>query len=535
MDPLWITIAFALGFAVRQVGLPPLVGFLAAGFVLNLLGAQGGPLLQMVSELGVTLLLFCVGLKLDLRSLTRSEVWAGAGLHMGLSVVVFAAGLLGLAAAGVPPFVELGWSPALLIAFALSFSSTVFAVKVLEERAETAAFHGRVAIGILIMQDILAVIFLAASAGKIPSPLALIFLPLLFVLRPLLTYLMDRSGHGELMILLGLFLALVAGAAGFEWVGLKADLGALVLGVMVAHHPKASELAKHLMGFKDLFLVGFFLSIGLSGVPTLGNLGVACLLAACVPFKVMLFFVLLTRFRLRARTAVMASLSLANYSEFGLIVGALAVGYGWIDNAWLVTLAVALALTFLLAAPLNTHADRIYARWAAKLKRFETPTRHPTDAPIDPGGAAIAVFGMGRVGTRAYDTMVENHGPVVIAMDHDHAIVKQHQAQGRNVLFGDPTDPDFWARAQPSRRGLLKLVLLAMPQLAANRAAARQLRAKGFKGVIAAAALYDDELAELQAAGVDAAFNLYNEAGRGLADHAQEALEERLRPTIDPA
>ena len=97
--------------------------------------------------------------------------------------------------------------PAALLAFALSFSSTVFAVKVLEERAQIKSHFGRVAIGILVIQDLAAVIFLAASAGKTPSVWALALLALI-PLRHVLYRLLDRSGHGELLVLFGLVLAL---------------------------------------------------------------------------------------------------------------------------------------------------------------------------------------------------------------------------------------------------------------------------------------------------------------------------------------
>jgi len=526
MDPLWISVAFFFGFIVRQAGLPPLVGFLLAGFALNTMGIQGGPMLETTAAMGVTLLLFSIGLKLRLKSLLKPEVWAGASIHMVITVLLFGAAMFGLAIVGMSSFSPLDFKLSLLVAFALSFSSTVFAVKVLEERAEMASFHGRVAIGILIMQDLLAVIFLTASAGKWPSPWAILVVPGLFLIRPVLMRLMDRSGHGELMILCGFLMALVFGVGLFELVGFKADLGALFIGILLAPHAKASELAKHLLGFKDFFLIGFFLSIGLSGTPSLETFGVALLLVAVMPFKMALFFVLLTRFKLRARAAVMTSFSLATYSEFGLIVAALATANGWIGPEWLMITAIALSMTFVLAAPLNTHADLIYQRFSDILKRFETRTRHPTDVPLDPGDAEISIFGMGRLGTGAYDAMVEQYGEVVIGVDFDHETVQRHQNAGRNVVFGDPTDPDFWALARPT--GIMRLVMLAMPKQVANLAAAQQVRSKGFASMIAATARYDDEIRDLEQAGVDAAFNFYNEAGLGFADHANELLEKRL-------
>ena len=393
MDPLWISAAFLFGFAVRQVGLPPLVGFLMAGFTLNAAGIEGGPMLENIADMGVTLLLFSIGLKLRIKSLLKPEIWAGASIHMVISVLLFGAAMYALGIAGMAYFGPLDIKLTLLVAFALSFSSTVFAVKVLEDRAEMRSFHGQVAIGILIIQDLLAVIFITASTGKLPSPWAILAVPGLFLLRPVLMHLMDRSGHGELMILCGFLMALVFGAGLFELVGLKADLGALFMGIMLAPHAKASEMAKHLLGFKDFFLIGFFLSIGLSGVPTLATFGVALLLVAVMPIKVALFFILLTRFKLRARTAVLASLNLANYSEFGLIVGAIALANGWLSGDWLVIVALALTMTFIAAAPLNARARAIVAAVQGRVGRFEAPTPLPEDAPIDAIALPMAIAG----------------------------------------------------------------------------------------------------------------------------------------------
>lgn len=516
MDPIWIVIAFVLGFAARQIGLPPLVGFLAAGFVLNALGAEGGEILEQIAEVGVTLLLFTIGLKLKLRSLLRPEVWGVASAHMLITVLVFGFAIHALSVAGLTLFSGLDLKLSLLIAFALSFSSTVFAVKVLEEKGEMDSLHGRVAIGILIVQDLFAVLFLAISAGKIPSPWALTLLALI-PLRPLLLALMQRSGHGELLVLFGLLLA-VLGAEGFELVGVKGDLGALILGVLLAGHPKAPELAKSLLGFKDLFLVGFFLTIGLYGVPSLAAIGVAALLALVVAFKVALFFALLTRFKLRARSSLLASLGLANYSEFGLIVGAIGVANGWIPSEWLVIIAIALSITFVVASPLNTAAHMLYTRFHARLRPFETETRLADEAPISVGGARIAILGMGRFGTGAYDAMRERHGETVIGLDYDLATVKEQQKAGRNVILGDATDPDFWARIPGG--GSIRLVMLAMPNHTANLFAAKRIAEKGFTGVVAATAQFEDEISELEKEGVQAAFNLHAEAGAGFAGHA---------------
>lgn len=522
MDPVWIGMAFGFGFAAHIMGLPPLVGYLVAGFVLNWLAVDLGGTIETFAELGVTLLLFSIGLKLKLGSLLRPEVWATASLHMLLTVFIYAIGIYGLAVAGLSDFAGLEPRVALLIAFALSFSSTVFAVKVLEQRGESESLHGRIAIGILIVQDIVAVVFLAFSTGKVPSPLALLLFALI-PLRPVLMRLMDRSGHGELLILYGLLLAFGGGVV-FDMVGVKADLGALILGMLLASHPKSAELAKSLLGFKDLFLVGFFLSIGLKGLPTLASIEVAVLLVALIPVKLALYLYLMTLFRLRSRTATLASLSLANYSEFGLIVGAIAVTNGWLSGDWLVTIAIALSLTFILAAPLNATAHGIYATLRARLKGLERATRLPYDQPIDPGDATMGVIGMGRVGAGAYDFLRQHYGDTVVGVDRDPGVVAAHREAGRHVIQADAADPDFWTRIRRTEKG--KVALLTMPNYNENLIVVRRLRAFGFPGLIAATARFPDEEQGLREAGVDAVFNFFNEAGVGFAELVSKRLEE---------
>jgi predicted Kef-type K+ transport protein len=524
MGAIWVVTAYLLGFVARQVGLPPLIGFLVAGFVLHAFGVRGGEFIQIVSNLGIYLLLFSIGLKLDLRSLARPQIWGVAGAHVILTTVGLGAVVFGLAAAGISIFTSLDFNLALLVAFALSYSSTVFAVKVFEEKGEMSSLHGRTAIGILIMQDLFAVVFLTVSSGKLPSPWALLLLAVP-LMRPLIIRLLQKSGHGELLVLLGLILAL-GGAELFGAFGLKPDLGPLVMGVLIAGCTKANELAKILFGFKELFLTGFFLSIGLSGLPGVTELAIAVLLVAFIPLKTALFLLLLTRSRLRARTSLLASLSLANYSEFGLIVGGVGVASGWIGSEWLVIIAIAMSISFVLASPINAAASAIYLRWTGVLRRFETTRRLPEEMPIEPGEAIVMVAGMGRVGTGAYQCMCRLQGDVVVGVDSDREVVGEQTQAGRNVVFGDVTDCDFWDRARLEK---IRVVLLTMPSQNENLTAIRLLEQEGFRGFVAATAQFPDEVDELKAAGADAAFNFYAQAGTGLAQFVSDQLGDGLK------
>jgi len=508
---IWLGFAFGLGLLMRLAGLPPLVGYLSAGFILSLLGHESNGILDEVAHAGVLLLLFSVGLKLRFKSLIRTEVLAGSMLHM-LITVAFVAALL-VFVGGIDRHV------ALMAAIALSFSSTVVAAKVLESKRELRAFHGRVAIGILIMQDLVAVAVLSFGGGIAPSPWALALLGLLFI-RPLLHWLLNISGHGELVILYGLLLALVVGGASFEHFGLSSELGALLLGVMLASHKRAVELSHALWGLKEVLLVGFFLQIGLLGYPTLEMVEQALLLNLLVLLKALLFFFILIMFRLRARSSFLASLSLASFSEFGLIVANLGVRDGWFSAEWLVLLSIAVAMSFAVAAPLNRYAHEIYGWLERFLQRFELTRRHPDDEPINIGNSHVLVVGMGRVGTGAYDLLAQRQVRV-IGLDSDPIKVEQHRKQGRRVLYADAEDPGLWANLNLES---VHTVMLAMPELSAKILSARQLRKLGFKGTITTTVVFTEEIDQLKAAGADFVFNYYDGIGASFAQYSLEYL-----------
>lgn len=515
-----VSFAFGFGLALARIGLPPMVGFLLAGFAFNMAGLAKPPGLELVADLGITLLLFSIGLKLDLRGLLKAEVLGGATAQMLVTTAVMSGALLAGRHLFSTQLMEMSWQTILVLGFALAFSSTVFAVKVLEEKGDMTAFYGRVAIGILIMQDLFAVLFLSVSAGKLPkiAALAVLALPLM---RPLLFRLLDMAGRGELFILCGLFLALGVGAEGFSLVGLKPDLGALVIGVLIAGHPRASELSKALFGFKELMLVGFFLSIGMKGLPSWDMLLAAILLCTVLPLKTGICHLVASRFGLRARTSLFASLALTNYSEFGLIVIAIAVDQVLLSSDWLLVIAMTISISFAVSAPLSANSELIYRRLHGWLCRFEHDYCHPHEAPIDLGSPKVLVMGMGRIGAGAYDELQKIYGRKICGIEHAPERVDFNRAQGRNVILGDVCDTEFWLKLQKDDH--LQLVILAMPNHHGNMYAARQLRNFKFECQVAAIARYPEEVEELSALGICTAYNMYEQAGAGLVRSAMES------------
>jgi glutathione-regulated potassium-efflux system ancillary protein KefC len=520
VDPLIIMLAFAAGLAVRKLGYPPMLGYLIAGFTINQLPIEPGETIQYIADGGVTMLLFTIGLKLNIRQLMMPQIWAVASIHMLLSVA-FIGGLLSLAMPLIASTAGVAPHQAWLIAFALSFSSTVFAVKIFEERGEMEALHAKISIGILIIQDIIAVMFLVLSTGKMPefSSLMLFVTLILFASRHPLLQIMRSCGHGELLLLFGLCAAF-GGSALFESFNIKGDLGALLIGVLLAGTAKSTELSEALLSLKDLFLVGFFVTIGLNGQPDSRELGIAIALGALVFFKPILYYLLMTAFRLRARTSLLASLSLFNYSEFGLIVAALAASSGLLDKEWLVIIALALSFSFVIAVPFNTSAHWLYRNYGTYLRRVEKPERLPLEKVADLGNARIIVLGMGRVGLGAYHYLVETQQDTVIGVEESPKRIAALRKENINIVAADANDEDFWLQTNLQQ---INLIMVNLSRHSENLAVCQLLLKLGFNNQIAAIARYPDQSQELKELGC-ISFNLYQEAGFGFAEHVHQQI-----------
>nr|WP_246297302.1 cation:proton antiporter family protein [Janibacter cremeus] len=505
--------ATAFGTVAHVLRVPALVGFLAAGFVLGAMEIAPFPGLEQLAGIGVTLLLFTIGLKFNVRSLLRPEAYGTAVVHMVLSVLV-GAGTLGLAGALGLTVLD-GWHTVVLIGFALSFSSTVLCVKVLEERSDDGSFYGQTAIAILVIQDLLAVAFISATSDEPLSPWAfglVLLLPAAWLLRRVL----DLVGHDELLVLFGVAMALGPGYFAFEAVGITGDLGALVMGLLFASHPRAIEMSKTLFSLKELFLIGFFLTIGMGSAPTWADAGLAVLLCLVLLPLTFIGYVFLGRtFGMRNRTTIRTGLVLSNFSEFSIIVTAVGVTGALLPERWLTVVAIAVAVSMVGSSLANAHGLRLTSALSARLPDQDTAKLRPSDRPIDTSGSDVVVLGMGRVGRAAYERLAHERQLSVLGIDNDHAVITRLEDHGLNVLEGDATDLEFWTRLVSG--GFVTTVVLAMAFHDSNTFALERLHDAGFDGRVVAVAQHPDQVEHLAAHGVHAVLNIYAGAGHSLA------------------
>ncbi len=514
INPLIILLALACGVFARRIGLPPLIGYLIAGFIAFQLFPDDGEALAPFADAGVLLLLFTIGLRLSLPSLMPRYVWGTAVLHM---VIVVPTTALVIVVGGMvysPMAPDTLWSVGSL-AFALSFSSTVFAVKMFEERGETTSFYAGISIGILVIQDIMAVVYLVLATGEYPSVYALLLLALPLSL-PVIRRVLSAAGHGELLYLCALLLAFGL-AELFEWVSLKSGLGALVAGMLVAvaDRQRAKAIYRQFVSFKNLALVAFMLQIGYYGLPSLPMLCIALSLALLVLLRPILYFGLLTLFGLRARTGWLAGLSLFTYSEFGLIVGAAAAASGALAEEWVTTLALAMAFSFVLAAPFNQRAHKLYRENIDALERFQRTTRLPVETIGSLNGATTAVLGMGRIGRGAYAALEEAGVKDIVGIEENFDIAANLTKQGFHCVHGDATDPDFWEQTGLSQ---CTLILVNLSNYTESLAVINLAEDIGYAHKLVVTTRFPHDYEALLADG-HTAYYLFDDVGRHFAQH----------------
>jgi len=268
-------------------------------------------------------------------------------------------------------------------------------------------------------------------------------------------------------------------------------------------------------GYKDFFLIAFFFEIGLSGLPDWSTILISLVLLVMVLFKAGLFMYVFTRFNIRARTSFLSSLSLSTYSEFGLIVAALGVQAAWLDASWLVTLAVALSFSFLLASPFNNRAHELFNRYKTRLMRLNTCKIHPDDEPSNLGDAKILVCGMGRIGRSVYRQIHLDYGGKVVGVDYSHDVVGTCQNENKNVIWGDATDSNFWQNVDLSQ---IEMIFLAFSNHTSNLNTSIEINNIDHSGIkVGAVCEFRDQAKELHDNGVDFIYNAREQVGKEFA------------------
>ncbi|MEQ8733815.1 MAG: cation:proton antiporter [Rhodospirillaceae bacterium] len=480
-----LTALIALAAIIGSVGLllrqPMIVSFIAVGVLAgpSVLGiVKSHEHIELLAELGIAVLLFLVGLKLDLkliRTLGPVALATGLGQVTFTSVIGF---LIGLA-------LGLDTVTSLYVAVALTFSSTIIIVKLLSDKREVDSLHGRIAIGFLIVQDlvvVLAMMILSAfgvsaqegADGSVFVHIGTVLLYglmmlgfILLFIRYLATPLVSRVAHSqELLIIFAIAWAALLAAIGSQ-LGFSKELGGLLAGISLASTPFREAIVARLSSLRDFLLLFFFialgsqLDLGLLG----GQIGPALLFSVFVlignPLIVMIIMGLMGY---RKRTGFLAGLTVAQISEFSLIFMAMGLTLGHVSKESLGLVTLVGLITISLSVYMITYSHGLYSRLESWLGVFErkTPYReakleqqHMTKGEYD-----VILFGLGRYG-KALAHYLQQQEFSLLAVDFNPDEVRRWRAQGHAAVYGDASDPAF-IESLPLRG--VKWIVSAMPQ-----------------------------------------------------------------------
>jgi len=530
----------ALGVRLRQ---PLIVAFIAVGIMVgpSVLGwVSANDQVDLLAKFGITLLLFVVGLKLDLHII---RTMGPVALATGLGQVIFTSvvGYLIGYAFGMTPVT------ALYVAVALTFSSTIIIVKLLSDKREVDTLHGRIALGFLIVQDLVVVLVMiglnalgatgdvswtqAAFAVLVKGVgfILLVGLAMRYLL-PRLLHMLSRSQ--ELLVLFGIAWGLALAALGAT-LGFSKEVGAFVAGVSLASTPYRDALGARLTSVRDFLLLFFFLDLGaqldlgLLGAQLVESLVFSLFVLVGNPLIVMVIMGVLGY---RSRTGFLAGLTVAQISEFSLILGALGLSLGHISAETMGLITLVGLITISASTYMIVYSHPLYERLAPWLGVFERRQPHREavqDSVPDDAVPLVVLFGLGRYGNGIARTLRER-GWRVLGVDFNPDLVRAGDAMGHPVTFGDAEDPEYIATLPLGRTNW---VVSTARERHVNLSLVHSLRNRSYSGRIAITAQAPEDAARLEHAGADLILVPYADAAREAADRimGQESGRQPLQ------
>jgi Kef-type K+ transport system membrane component KefB len=526
-----LVLAAAVGFLGLLARQPLIVSFIAVGVLAgpSALGiAQSDEYIDLLAELGIAILLFLVGLKLDLKLV---RMLGTVALLTGLGQVAFTTifgFLIGLA-------LGLDVTTSLYVAVALTFSSTIIIVKLLSDKREIDSLHGRIALGFLIVQDlvvVLAMIILSAIGVGTAGDGALADILMVFVygagmlvlvglfIRYLANPLVERLSRApELLVSFSIGWAVLLAAVG-HYLGFGKELGGLLAGVSLASTQFREAIAARLASLRDFLLLFFFIALG--AALDLSALGASVFAATVFSLFVLIgnpliVLAIMGALGYRKRTGFLAGLTVAQISEFSLIFMAMGVSIGHVEKEALGLVTLVGLITIAASTYMITYSHQLYDRLEPSLGLFERKSVGGMEdaGEITASAYTTVIFGLGRYGL-AIAQELQSRGQNILGVDFNPVAVRHARAKGFDVVFGDATDPEFLAHLPLQGAGW---AVSAVPEHDTGvthddprKALVRSLKGLGFSGRVAVSAHSDEMAGMVRAMGADLVLRPFRDA-----------------------
>src|SRR3954447_6223663 len=559
---LCILFAWGLGLLAHFSRQPLILAYLVAGFFIGPFGmgwVKSQESISVISELGLIFMLFMIGLEIDLKKIIRAG-----------PVILFAAGgqLLGGCILGILFFVGMGLSlgggsfDALYLCVACALSSTVIIVKVLYEKRELDTLPGRITLGVLVLQDIFAILFLAVQPSLANLQVTVILISIgrvcvlvataLVLSRYVLPWLFHQiAGRAELILLGGLAWCFLIGEIA-ERLHLSREMGSLVAGVSLSTFPYALDVTAKVTTLRDFFITLFFVALGMTiPIPNSSVIGLALIIAAfTVASRLITTFAPLYFLKQGLRASLLPAINLAQISEFSLVVIQTGVVAGHIKTQT----ANAASFAFVVLAVLSTFAigrsDQITRASIALLKRAGVRDLDHSHAGRDESGDGhgegrrILILGFFRAAS-ALLSEVERQNPdlkdQIGVVDFNPVVFQNLVKRGVHVTYGDISNVDTLVHAGV---GKAEIIILSVPDSllkgATNEKLVRHVRSLNETAKIISTADLLADVADHYAAGADYVvvtrlsdahelFSVIEAADQGLLQDKRAEIDRRLR------
>jgi Kef-type K+ transport system membrane component KefB/Trk K+ transport system NAD-binding subunit len=544
-DNIFFSMAVVMGLAVvlgiigQKLKQPLIIMFLVTGILagpggLGLVVAEGT--IDLLAQIGIALLLFIVGLKLDL-NLIKSI--GPVALATGVAQIVLTA------VVGLVLDVVLGMSfvEALYVSLALTFSSTIIVVKLLSDKKEIDSLHGQIALGLLIVQDLVAIIALVAittlgtdlSVGSSP------FLPYLvmgakgtgflivaaligtFVI-PRLTSHLARSQ--ELLVLFSIAWAIILGALS-EYLGFTMEVGAFIAGVTLASTHYRDSIGAKLTTMRDFLLLFFF--IGLASHLYWATMGTwvitAIILSVFVLIgKPVIVMVVMGLMGYRRRTGFLAGLSIAQISEFSLVIGVLGLSLGHISEKTMGVITLVGIITIFASSYMILYSGQLYRVLSGPLKVFEKREsfREMAISSEDlPERTDVIMMGVGQYGSNMAESLLKR-GKRIVCVDYDPEVLRIWSRKGVPVLYGDMADMEIQDNLPLESTDWVVSTVRVRDH---NLALLQNLKLRGYKGKVALTAVNKKEARTYEKRGANLVFCPFTDASELAADSLTSMMD----------
>ncbi len=469
-----ILMAAGLGIAARLLKQPIILAYIFSGIIIGIFGflnLNNKDLFQTFSELGLMFLLFLIGLEINYSSL---RLVGKASLLVGLAqiVITFIPGFY------LARFFDFNFLQAVYIGIAMTFSSTIIVVKLLSEKKDLSSLYGKISIGFLLVQDVVAILILIFLAGMQDGKEIsfndifltavkgiVLFAVMLYLGRKILPLLFDKISHSQEL----LFLTSLAWCFGLSTLAVKSgfsiEIGGFLAGLALANSSENFQISAKIKSLRDFFILIFFVILGSSLVfsdfsgLTLPIIAFSIFVLIGNPLIVLIIMGLLGY---RKRTGFLCGVTVAQISEFSLILAALGLRLGHINNSVVSLITAVGIITITLSTYLIMYAEQIFRRLSRFLNVFERRLKKAEYYGELTFCKPLVLIGSHRVGENIASHLPKEN---LLIVDFDPDVIARLRKQNYNVIFGDISDNEIIERANLNSA---KLIICTSPDFEDN-------------------------------------------------------------------